>query len=183
MSEMVVYSKVAVELLELIKYFDEALKKKIPKDFINKLNKVKSDEYSFSVDKSKPLEEQELLPDTFKVLSAMYIIYLSTPEDKIELLNNMSSSKDDHKEEPKSTFHLSEVKDAYEIKEESIEQVAVNSVQIEDFSGEKIELNNASPIENSYKEEKIELVNVDSIPWYKRFFSSISNWFKNILGK
>ena len=180
MSEMVKYSKVAVELLELINYFDDALKRRIPKEFINKLNRVKSKSYSFSIDKSKSLEEQDLLPDTFKVLSAMYILYLSTPEEKLDILGSMNKKENYSGENSKkSKLQLSSIKNAYEIKENALKDVVINSAQIEEKSEDRITIDDTM----TDIKENTALVDTSSFPWYKKLFANIKIMFKKILGR
>ena len=117
MSEKAIYSKVAVEILELMKYFDQKLKDSIPQDFEEKLNRIKSDTYSFKIDTSKSLEEQSLLPETQKVLIALYVQYCCTPEEKLELYNYKKQQIEAM--QPKTN--------SFELKSEGVEEATVTT--------------------------------------------------------
>ena len=65
---MNVSPKCAVELLEVIKYLDDDLKKYIPNGFSEYLNTIKDKEYHFEIDISKNLYENEFMDETVEIL-------------------------------------------------------------------------------------------------------------------
>ncbi len=58
----------AVELLEIIKYLDDNLKKLIPDGFENYLNGIKSNEYHFEINKNINLFQNKFMDETIEVL-------------------------------------------------------------------------------------------------------------------
>lgn len=86
MENNLVYANVATELLEIFKYFDKSLKEKIPSKLEEMLNKVQNEEYIFKIDKTKPIDEQKLLPETRQILSMIYLKYCCTQHEADEIL-------------------------------------------------------------------------------------------------
>lgn len=62
----------AVELLEIINYLDEELKKTISPDFIDYLNSIKDDSYNFEINKNINLFENDFLDETIDVLRMLF---------------------------------------------------------------------------------------------------------------
>lgn len=62
----------AVELLEVIKYLDDDLKKIIPDGFKKYLNSIKSLNYYFEIDKNINLFENNFMDETIEVLSSIF---------------------------------------------------------------------------------------------------------------
>lgn len=58
----------AVELLEVIKYLDDELKKYIPNGFEQYLNNIKSNNYYFKIDKNINLFQNDFMDETVDVL-------------------------------------------------------------------------------------------------------------------
>lgn len=61
----------AVELLEIIKYLDDNLRKFIPDEFEDYLKKIKSNVYYFEIDKSINLFQNNFMDETIKILMQM----------------------------------------------------------------------------------------------------------------
>ena len=76
------YNRAFVELKEIIKYFDDDIKNKIPKELKQGIANARLEEYKFVYDKSKPLYEQTLLPETKALLSIIYSDYLCSESEK-----------------------------------------------------------------------------------------------------
>lgn len=82
------YSDSAVELLQIIQYSDEAVQKRIPPAFIEKLVAAgKRSDHAFALDRTKSLAEQVLLPETRKLLCMIYEHYLEDDEERRKLRN------------------------------------------------------------------------------------------------
>lgn len=62
----------AIELLEVIKYLDNELKAKIPQDFEEYLNSIKDQNYSFQIDKSKNLFDNDFMDETVEILIQLF---------------------------------------------------------------------------------------------------------------
>lgn len=58
----------AVELLEIIKYLDENLKKYIPEEVVVYLESIKDNNYKFVINKNIALFENDFMDETVEVL-------------------------------------------------------------------------------------------------------------------
>ena len=76
------FNKAFVELKEIMEYFDNEIKNKIPNDLKKSIEKVSKNEYQFIYDKQLPLYEQNILPETKALLSILYSDYLCSQEEK-----------------------------------------------------------------------------------------------------
>lgn len=63
----------AVELLEVIKYLDDELKKYIPDGFVIYLESIKNTNYYFEINKNKNLFENEFMDETIEILMKLFI--------------------------------------------------------------------------------------------------------------
>ena len=79
------YSNALYQVSEVLKYVEEDLKEKIPKQFIDYIESNKSQEYNWNVDTTKPLEEQELLQPTKEILTVIYRNYMCDDKQREEL--------------------------------------------------------------------------------------------------
>ena len=61
----------AVELLEIIKYLDDDLKKLIPENFENYLNSIKNPNYYFEINKNINLYENNFMDETIEILMSI----------------------------------------------------------------------------------------------------------------
>jgi hypothetical protein len=65
-------SRAAVEVLEILKYVDKEILDKINAVYINELEEIKDLNYVFSIDKSKPIYMQNIMPKTKEILNVLY---------------------------------------------------------------------------------------------------------------
>jgi len=93
MEESLIYSKVACELLEIFKYFDKELKEKIPEKLKESLKVISNQEHKFKIDKTKELNEQELLPQTKQILSVIYLKYCCASDERESILQEMEEKQ------------------------------------------------------------------------------------------
>ena len=70
--ENIEYSNSLYQINEILKYMEPNLKARIPKKFISYFENNKSQEYNWNIDKSLPLEKQDLLPTTKEILAVLY---------------------------------------------------------------------------------------------------------------
>lgn len=61
----------AVELLEVIKYLDDDLKKYIPNGFDKYLNSIKSNNYYFKINKNINLFQNDFMDETVDILMVL----------------------------------------------------------------------------------------------------------------
>ena len=81
-SEKNIYKKIYRELYEVIDILSENEKDKISKELIDNIKQNMDNEYSFKIDKTKSLLEQNLLPQTQAMLIKLYEKYLCSEEEK-----------------------------------------------------------------------------------------------------
>ena len=93
MEESLIYSNVANELLEIFKYLDKEIKEKIPQKVKISLEKITNKEHNFKIDKTKTLNEQELLPQTKQILSIIYLKYCCSPEEVSKILQENAEAQ------------------------------------------------------------------------------------------
>ena len=64
--------KCAVELLEIIKYLDDDLKKNIPDNLESYLNSIKDNDYEFQLDENMNLFDNIFMDETIDVLHSLF---------------------------------------------------------------------------------------------------------------
>ncbi len=69
---MNVSPKCAVELLEIIKYLEDDLKKYIDPNFEKYLNSIKDKSYDFQINKNINLYENDFMDETIEVLKMIF---------------------------------------------------------------------------------------------------------------
>lgn len=74
------------EVYDIVKHTNENLQKKIPKKFIEMLEKNRDLNYQVNIDYSKSINEQNLLKETRAILSLIYRDYLVSSEKRQMLL-------------------------------------------------------------------------------------------------
>lgn len=65
------YRKACVEVLEILKYLDNSIYEKIPKDKIEELNYNKDSNYIFNINKNIPLYENDFMNETISILNEL----------------------------------------------------------------------------------------------------------------
>lgn len=76
----------AVELNSIFNNMSEETLNKIPKSFVQFFKEIASDTYKFEYDKTKPLNEQKLLPKTKGLIALIYRDFLCNEERKEEYI-------------------------------------------------------------------------------------------------
>ena len=153
MEDSLIYSNVASELLEIFKYLDKELKEKIPEKLKESLERITNKEHNFKIDKTKELNEQNVLPQTKQVLSMIYLKYCCTREEANTLIEenyNIQKQKEMEKYEkynPDTIFRKKEI-------------------QIEETI-----------------QEQVQLIPMESLVWYKKIALKISVFIKKIFRK
>ena len=77
-----IMSEVAVEVSCILQKFPVSFKKKIPQDFFEFINSVKSTTYTFIYDESKLLNEQNIKSETKGVIAYIYENFCCSDEEK-----------------------------------------------------------------------------------------------------
>lgn len=79
------YAQAFVEVDAILDNISINLLKKVPTKFRNFIKSSKSKEYNFEYDKTLPLTEQKIKPQTRTIISLMYRNFWCTPEEKERL--------------------------------------------------------------------------------------------------
>lgn len=87
------YSKVLVEVYEVLQYLSEDELAKIPEDIMTEIRKNKDRHYKWEYDKTKPLKHQKLSRDAIILLSYLNMEYLLNKEQK-ELMQQIHEFND-----------------------------------------------------------------------------------------
>ena len=80
------YSIAFAEVFEILKIFPEEEVNKIPKIFIDLIEKYKDPNYKYELEAGVELHNQEMTPETKTILSVIYRDYICTEEERIKLI-------------------------------------------------------------------------------------------------
>lgn len=80
--ESTIYLNSLSELSEIIKNLGEKIRAKIPNDIIDYIENNKSQTYKWNYNPDLPLDEQNMLPETEELLTAIYRDYICTDAEK-----------------------------------------------------------------------------------------------------
>lgn len=115
------------EVYEILKMVDKEYFDKIPKKFVEFLEREKDNNYIPNINENISLEEQKLLNDTINILAMIKLDYwCSSEEEKSELLKLLNENEKKHRENinekynPENIFEKTtnrENKDLVEVKE------------------------------------------------------------------
>lgn len=130
MEESLTCSNVACELLEIFKYFDKELKEKIPEKLKESLERISNKEHKFKIDKTKELNEQELLPQTKDILSVIYLKYCCTSDERASLINEMEESQRLKELEKQKIYNPNDI---FKSKEKQEMEESVQLISMEDI--------------------------------------------------
>ena len=126
MVDNVLYSNVATEILEICNYLDKEIFLQIPKKIIENLNKIKNENHSFKIDKSKSFEGQNMLKETRDIISILFLKYCCTKEEANAIIKENNETlivEETEKEDKYSTDNIFKRKDQYETKQDIIQLI------------------------------------------------------------
>ena len=103
--ENIEYSKSLYQINEILKYMAPNLKARIPKKFISYFENNKSQEYSWAIDKSLPLEKQDLLPTTKEILPVLYRDFICDDIERVKLEKTLSNNELKYQEELRKKYN------------------------------------------------------------------------------
>ena len=87
------------EVYEILKMVDKEYFDRIPKKFVEFLEREKDNNYIPNINEYIPLEEQKLLNDTINILAMIKLDYwCSSEEEKSELLKLLNENEKKHRE-------------------------------------------------------------------------------------
>lgn len=103
--ENIEYSNSLYQISEILKYLAPNLKARIPKKFISYFENNKSKDYKWSIDKSVPLEKQDLLPTTKEILTVLYKDYMCNDIERIELEKTLNENEVNYQNELREKYN------------------------------------------------------------------------------
>lgn len=103
--ENVEYANSLYQINEILKCIEPGLKNKIPKKFISYFENNKSQEYNWTIDKSIPLEEQDLLPTTKEILTLLYKDFICDDIKRAKLEKVLTNNEIKYQEELREKYN------------------------------------------------------------------------------
>ena len=103
--ENIEYSNSLYQINEILKYMEPNLKARIPKKFISYFENNKSQEYNWNIDKSLPLEKQDLLPTTKEILAVFYKDFICDDVERVKLEKTLSNNEIKYQEELRKKYN------------------------------------------------------------------------------
>ncbi len=103
--ENIEYSNSLYQINEILKYMEPNLKARIPKKFISYFENNKSQEYNWTIDKSQPLEKQDLLPTTKEILTVLYKDFICDDVERIKLEKTLSNNEIKYQNELREKYN------------------------------------------------------------------------------
>lgn len=103
--ENIEYSNSLYQINEILKYMEPNLKARIPKKFISYFENNKSQEYNWTIDKSLPLEKQDLLPTTKEILTVLYKDFICDDVERVKLEKTLSNNEIKYQEELREKYN------------------------------------------------------------------------------
>lgn len=104
--ENIEYSNSLYQINEILKYMEPNLRARIPKKFISYFENNKSQEYNWNIDKSLPLEKQDLLPTTKEILAVLYKDFICDDVERVKLEKTLSNNEIKYQEELRKNIIL-----------------------------------------------------------------------------
>lgn len=102
--ENIEYSNSLYQINEILKYMEPNLKARIPKKFISYFENNKAKNYNWTIDKSKPLENQDLLEPTKEILTLLYRDYICDDVERIKIQKILSENEIKYQEKLKEKY-------------------------------------------------------------------------------
>lgn len=85
---------VAKEFLTYMSYFDNSIIERLPDSFLRQLMLIAADsKKNYFVEKDKKLYEQNISDKCLDLISSVYLLFVSSEEEKEFLLNQMANNE------------------------------------------------------------------------------------------
>lgn len=98
------YKNALYEVNEIFGALDQSLVEKVPQKLIDKIKSNKSENYTFKLDLTKPLKEQNLLKTTKEFLAGLYFTYWADEQEKNNMKKRMLENERRQQEEFDKNF-------------------------------------------------------------------------------
>lgn len=89
-------NKAYAEVYVILQLLGNEFISRLPKNFIQFIEKEKDNEYVININPNIPLEEQNLLEDTVNILAMLKLDYWSTEDEKQELLSILNQNEKEY---------------------------------------------------------------------------------------
>ncbi|MBE5820373.1 MAG: hypothetical protein E7310_06145 [Clostridiales bacterium] len=99
------YSNSLYQISEILKYIEPNLKARIPNKFISYFEANKSKDYKWNIDRSLPIDEQDLLPITKEILTVLYKDYICNDIERIELEKILNENEVKYQKELREKYN------------------------------------------------------------------------------
>ena len=103
--ENIEYSNSLYQINEIIKYMAPNLKARIPKRILSYIETNKSKEFDWQIDKTLPLEKQDLLQTTKEILTVLYKDYMCNDVERIKLEGRLNDNERKYQEELRQKYN------------------------------------------------------------------------------
>ena len=103
--ENVEYMNSLYQVSEILKYITPKLKNRIPKRVISYIESNKSKDYSWKIDKTLPLEKQELLPTTKELITVLYKDYMCDDISRLKLNKVLNENQIKYENEVREKYN------------------------------------------------------------------------------
>ena len=125
-----VYENAFTEVYEIINCLNDDDYKKIPKSIIRAIEENRNEDYTFFINESLPLIDQEISHEAKAILFNLFRDYLSTDEQKNRIENIQKKDKIKHQEELREKYNPDDIfKNRHkEVIEETKEQENVTTM-------------------------------------------------------
>lgn len=107
--ENIEYSNALYQINEILKYMIPNLKARIPKKVISYFENNKSQEYNWAIDKSLPLEKQDLLPTTKELLTVLYKDFICDDIERAKLEKRLRNNELKYQEELRKKYNPDDI--------------------------------------------------------------------------
>lgn len=123
--ENVEYMNSLYQISEILKYITTPLKARIPKKIISYIESNKSKDYNWKIDKTLPLEKQELLPTTKELITVLYKDYMCDDISRLKLNKVLNENQIKYENEVREKYNpdniFKERNKSYETNKRTIE--------------------------------------------------------------
>lgn len=155
------------EILELLSFLDEESKNKIPKKLISIFEANALESYQKHLSPELPLESQNLSEKTISYLGVICLNYwCDSKEEKQDLINKVRENDIRKEEELRKKYNYDNM---FNNQNSNNDDTIISSNVTTDITDTKNSINSANlPID------------YNSLPWFKKVFSKIRNFFNNL---
>ena len=158
---------VAVEVSCILERFPASYMKKIPQDFIDFINSIKSNTYTFSYDENKSLNEQNIKTETKGVIAYIYENFCCSDEEKKQYQKWCREVEQEQEEKARIKYN--------------VDNLFKNTKQAKNITAtyNKNDVFNKSNTNEYLKEESVEIVENKKEKWYRKIINKIFSFFKH----